>query len=315
MRRGTAVSWLTMVLAGGFVGACSATPTADEATAPPTAVTKTQASSRTALPSPTSSPTMESAAPSQSAAPVPSAESQDPASPAAADPAALPGWRIDFFDDFEQPITDSQWERYGWGDPPVGQGAMGIRSQDETFTRDGNLVVRTRYTDGQWRSGGVSSKQLFSASRGRWEVRARFPQAKGIGYAFLLWPVDEGWPPEIDFAEGHANGPQVMGVYHWDPDNKQEHRFFDNPSMDQWHTYGVIVEDKRIIFTFDGEEWGRIDHPQVTDKPMFVGFQAGAMDPHNAAPYTEVVDGGVPGPLTPATAEIEIDYVAHYVPD
>ena len=243
-----------------------------------------------------------------------------PASPGTSGPgtghdqsqAQIEGWSIDFFDGFDVPLEQTQWERYGWGDPPVGHGAMGVMSQRNSFTRDGNLVIRTQYEDGQWSAGGAGSKYVHTASYGRWEVRARFPQAKGIGYAFLLWPADEGWPPEIDFAEGRVNGPQVMGVYHWDPDNKQEHRFFDNHDMSGWHTYGVIVEPTLITFTIDGEPWGTIEHPSVTDKQMFIGFQTGAMDPNGWQNNTETVDGGVPGPLTPAVSDIEIDYVAHY---
>lgn len=229
--------------------------------------------------------------------------------------ARIEGWSIDFFEGFNAPLEQTRWERYGWGDPPVGHGAMGVMSQRNSFTRDGSLVIRTQYDNGQWSAGGAGSKYVHTASYGRWEVRARFPQAKGIGYAFLLWPADEGWPPEIDFAEGRVNGPQVMGVYHWDPDNKQEHRFFDNHDMSGWHTYGVIVEPTLITFTIDGEPWGTIEHPSVTDKQMFIGFQSGAMDPNGWQSSTETVDGGVPGPLTPAVADIEIDYVAHYTRD
>lgn len=228
--------------------------------------------------------------------------------------AQIDGWSINFLDDFDVPLEQTQWERYGWGDPPVGHGAMGVMSQRNSFTRDGCLVIRTQYDQGtgQWSAGGASSKYVYTASYGRWEVRAKFPQAKGIGYAFLLWPADEGWPPEIDFAEGRVNGPQVMGVYHWDPDNKQEHRFYDNDDMSGWHTYGVIVEPNRITFTIDGQPWGTIEHPSVTDKRLFIGFQTGAMDPGGWQSSTETVDGGVPGPLTPAISDIEIDYVAHY---
>jgi len=188
---------------------------------------------------------------------------------------------------------------------------MGVMSQKNSFTQNGELVVRTQYQDGQWSAGGTSSGKVFTASRGRWEVRAKFPQAKGVGYVFLLWPEDQGWPPEIDFAEGRVNGPRVEGTYHWDPDNKQEQRAFDNADMSGWHTYGVIVEDNLITFTLDGQEWGRIER-SITDKRMFFGVQTGAMDPNGSANRYETVDGGVPGPLTPAVSDIQIDYVAHY---
>ena len=280
------------------VGASEAAETSAERS-----VTKTSSEPESSAPTSTDSP---SAAPS----------SQQPASDETArhdqSQAELDGWTIDFFDGFDQPIEETQWERYGWGDPPVGHGAMGVMSQRNSFTQNGNLVIRTQYQNGQWSAGGAGSGNLFAASYGRWEVRAKFPQAKGIGYAFLLWPEDGSWPPEIDFAEGRVNGPEIMGVYHWDPDNKQEHRFVDHHDMSGWHTYGVIVEPNLITFTIDGQPWDTIEHPSVTDKRMWIGFQTGAMDPNGWQSDTETVDNGVPGPLTPEVADIEIDYVAHY---
>lgn len=227
--------------------------------------------------------------------------------------AAIDGWQIDYFEGFDLSIKQTKWVQYGWGDPAVGHGCMGVMSQRNSFTQDGKLVIRTQYENGQWSTGGAGSGDVFTASRGRWEVRAKFPKAKGVGYAFLLWPKDEGWPPEIDFAEGRVNGPRVEATYHWDPDNKQQQAFLDNHDMSGWHTYGVIVEKDHIIFTLDGKEWGRINHPNVTDKQMFLGVQAGAMNPNGINKHTETVDSGVPNPLTPAVSDIEIDYVAHYV--
>ena len=257
-----------------------------------------------------------SASPSGTAASPPDAGTASPSQPSGGSgrgrsEAEINGWSIDYFEGFDSSLEDLGWEHYGWGDPPVGHGAMGVMSQKNSFTQNGELVVRTQYQDGQWSAGGTSSGKVFTASRGRWEVRAKFPQAKGIGYVFLLWPEDQGWPPEIDFAEGRVNGPRVEGTYHWDPDNKQEQRAFDNAGMSGWHTYGVIVEDNLITFTLDGQEWGRIER-SITDKRMFFGVQTGAMDPNGSANRYETVDGGVPGPLTPAVSDIQIDYVAHY---
>ena len=257
-----------------------------------------------------------SASPSGTAASPPDAGTASPSQPSGGSgrgrsEAEINGWSIDYFEGFDSSLEDLGWEHYGWGDPPVGHGAMGVMSQKNSFTQNGELVVRTQYQDGQWSAGGTSSGKVFTASRGRWEVRAKFPQAKGVGYVFLLWPEDQGWPPEIDFAEGRVNGPRVEGTYHWDPDNKQEQRAFDNADMSGWHTYGVIVEDNLITFTLDGQEWGRIER-SITDKRMFFGVQTGAMDPNGSANRYETVDGGVPGPLTPAVSDIQIDYVAHY---
>ena len=294
---------------GPASAATSATPAGD-------ASASVAPSSSTEQPT-TAAPSGEpSASPSGTAASPPDAGTASPSQPSGGSgrgrsEAEINGWSIDYFEGFDSSLEDLGWEHYGWGDPPVGHGAMGVMSQKNSFTQNGELVVRTQYQDGQWSAGGTSSGKVFTASRGRWEVRAKFPQAKGVGYVFLLWPEDQGWPPEIDFAEGRVNGPRVEGTYHWDPDNKQEQRAFDNADMSSWHTYGVIVEDNLITFTLDGQEWGRIER-SITDKRMFFGVQTGAMDPNGSANRYETVDGGVPGPLTPAVSDIQIDYVAHY---
>lgn len=294
---------------GPASAAASATPAGD-------ASASVAPSSSTEQPT-TASPSDEpSASPSGTATSPPDAGTASPSHPSGGSgrgrsEAEINGWSIDYFEGFDSSLEDLGWEHYGWGDPSVGHGAMGVMSQKNSFTQNGELVVRTQYQDGQWSAGGTSSGKVFAASRGRWEVRAKFPQAKGVGYVFLLWPEGQGWPPEIDFAEGRVNGPRVEGTYHWDPDNKQEQRAFDNAGMSGWHTYGVIVEDNLITFTLDGQEWGRIER-SITDKRMFFGVQTGAMDPNGSANRYETVDGGVPGPLTPTVSDIQIDYVAHY---
>ena len=294
---------------GPASAATSATPAGDASASVAPSSSTEQPTAAAPSGEPSASPSGTAASPSDAGTASPSQPSEG--SGRGRSDAEINGWSIDYFEGFDSSLEDLGWEHYGWGDPPVGHGAMGVMSQKNSFTQNGELVVRTQYQDGQWSAGGTSSGKVFTASRGRWEVRAKFPQAKGVGYVFLLWPEDQGWPPEIDFAEGRVNGPRVEGTYHWDPDNKQEQRAFDNADMSSWHTYGVIVEDNLITFTLDGQEWGRIER-SITDKRMFFGVQTGAMDPNGSANRYETVDGGVPGPLTPAVSDIQIDYVAHY---
>ena len=298
--------------------ATSATPASDASA--PVAPSSSMGQPTTAAPSgePSASPSGTAASPSDAGTASPSQPSEG--SGRGRSEAEINGWSIDYFEGFDASFEDTKWGHYGLDRAAVGHGAMGIMSDENSLVENGNLIIRTQYRDGQWSAGGASSADAFAASRGRWEVRAKFPRAKGIGYAMLLWPEDEVWPPEIDFAEGRVNGPQVSGTYHWgepDPDkHKQEQRVFDNPDMNGWHTYGAIVEDDYIVFTFDGQEWGRITRDDVgegiTDKRMWFGVQTGAMDPNGSANQYETVDGGVPGPLTPAVSDIQIDYVAHY---
>jgi beta-glucanase (GH16 family) len=228
-------------------------------------------------------------------------------------PPAYAGWRTDWVDNLSVPIAQTKWGRYGWNNEAPGDGAMGVWSPANTFTSNGVMTLRTQYANGVWTSAGVSSGDLFSASGGRWEFRAKFPVSKGIQYAFLLYPADGTWPPEIDIAEGRVNGPQVMGAYHYDADNKQNLVFFDNPDMSGWHTYGVIVGATTITYTFDGRPWAVVTNPSVTTKKLWIGFQCSPMDPKGSAKRYETIDNGVPGPLTPAISDIQIDWVAHYV--
>ena len=81
----------------------------------------------------------------------------------------------------------------------------------------------------------------------------------------------------------------------------------------EWHTYGVILEGDTITYTIDGDNVvGRITNVPVTNKRLWLGFQTGAMDPNGEARAYETIDGGVPNPSTPASSEIQIDWVAHY---
>ena len=149
-------------------------------------------------------------------------------------PPAFSGWKVDWSDNFTTPLEASKWARYGYGGQAPGQGGMGVYQQSNAFTSNGNLVLRTQYENGAWSSAGLSSGDFYSASGGRWEIRAKFPVAKGIGYVFLLWPDDGTWPPEIDLAEGRVKGPQVMSTYHWGAANNRDSQFLNNSTMSAW---------------------------------------------------------------------------------
>ena len=227
-------------------------------------------------------------------------------------PPAFSGWKVDWADNFTTPIEQTTWARYGWGGQAPGQGGMGLYQQSNAFTSNGSLILRTQYQNGAWSSAGLSSGDFYAASGGRWEIRAKFPVAKGIGYVFLLWPNDGTWPPQIDLAEGRVNGPQVMSTYHWGASNNRDSQYLSNSNMSGWHSYGVIIGSSTITYTFDGKPWVTINNANVTTKKMWIGFQCAAMDPGGSANSYETVDNGVPGPLTPAVNDIAIDWVAHY---
>jgi beta-glucanase (GH16 family) len=242
------------------------------------------------------------------------AAAAETATPAPA--AAATTWTRDYADDFSGSLSSSRWGRYGYGYQPVGNGAMGTYSPDNVYASDGTMKLRTIYRNGAWTSAGVSGNPGFSAVGGKWEVRAKMPYAKGIGYVFLLMPADGSWPPELNIAEGRVNG-RVESFYHWGnpSDHRQAYSINSNVNTHEWHTYGAIMDaaNSRIIFTIDGDTvTGVINNVPVTGRKMWLGMQTGAMDPNGSAKAYETVDGGVPNSLTPASSEIQIDWIAHY---
>ena len=227
--------------------------------------------------------------------------------------AAASRWTRDYNYDFTGPQDDSKWGRYGWGYQPVNNGAMGVYKPENVYTHDGVMALRTKYENGQWSSAGVSGNPGFSAVGGKWEVRAKMPTAKGIGYAFLLMPTDGSWPPEVNIAEGRVNG-RVESFYHYGTaQSPQRGMSVAYINTHEWHTYGVILEGSTVTFTVDGDNvTGQLTNVPVTTKRLWLGFQTGAMDPNGEAKAYETIDGGVPNALTPASSEIQVDWVAHY---
>jgi len=214
----------------------------------------------------------------------------------------------DFYDDFNAGLA-STWGKYGYGRQAPGNGAMGLYDLSNVYVSGGNLTLRTQFSNGAWTSAGVSSGKGYSAYQGEWQIRARFDQAKGIGYAFLLYPNDSTWPPEIDIAEGKVNGPSVMSTLHWAPNNQQIQKWNTVPDMTAWHTYGVIIEPSTITYTLDGVPWTSFATANAPTKKMWIGLQTGAMSCPSAY---ECVPGGIPNAATPTSSTIQIDWVAHY---
>jgi hypothetical protein len=111
----------------------------------------------------------------------------------------LAGWRRVLSDDFAGTRLTSRWVAYdgqpsgdpaGWFDPAHVRVAGGL------------LTIRGAYQKarGKWVTGGVSTQRSVKQTYGKYDVRFRVDRGRGIAYAFLLWPVDGSWPPEIDFA-------------------------------------------------------------------------------------------------------------------
>ena len=234
-------------------------------------------------------------APAASAAPV-----------ALAAPGDLAGWTQDFVDDFNGSLNTSRWGRYE-SSAPSSSKLLSEYDAANVYTSNGSMVLRTRNAGGgDWRSAGVSSAPGFSATAGKWAVRAKFDRGYGIWYSFLLYPKGGGWPPEVDIAEGTAGGPRVMSTFHWSTANLTDSRFNYGVDMTQWHTYGVVLSTGTLQFTIDGVVWATMNNSASPRIPMWLGIQAGA----KACPGS--TGECVSSTKTPTDSKIYIDWVSHW---
>jgi beta-glucanase (GH16 family) len=150
--------------------------------------------------------------------------------------------------------------------------------------------------------GDVSNALGLVQSYGRHTVRQRVGRGFGVSAVALLWPHDDGWPPEIDFAEddGVRPGRDAMdATLHYGPDNAQIGRTV-HADFTRWHVMGV--EWTRLVYTLDGRPWAAVRSSGVPSRPMELDLQASTGtcgDRFQACPDAS----------TPARVDFQIDRV------
>lgn len=221
------------------------------------------------------------------------------------------GWQADFVDNFDSSLNTGVWGRYMAG-VPTGTTSAYLKD-NATVTRSplsaggGVLQLHTRYQNGHWTSAGLSSGRGFAATQGKWQIKAKFDRAYGVGYAILLYPKGGAWPPEIDLAEGTAGGNHIMATVHYGTakQNFQIQRFLFTVDMTKWHIYGVSVTNSEIDYLIDGKIWAKVKTSHTPRVPMWLGVQAGVKDCRHST-------GECLSATTPKSSAISIDWVAHY---
>ena len=146
----TSVSTEQAFSSGPAGTAASATPVGDASA--PTAPSSSMGESPAATSGePSASPNGTADSPSDAATASPSQSSE--ASGRGRSEVEIDGWNVDFFEGFDASIEETGWEQYG-DNPLTDPGAMGMRLRRDSFTQNGELIIRTQYQDGQWSAGG-----------------------------------------------------------------------------------------------------------------------------------------------------------------
>lgn len=215
----------------------------------------------------------------------------------------LPGWKQTLADDFTGPVSDN-WGIYQ-GQPTGDPG--GWFDSTHVAAAKGELVIkgtRKQTPNGRiYATGGMMAQR--SQVYGRFEVRFKMDKGRGIQFNLLLWPSDDSWPPEINFAED--NGKERNGfatTLHYGPPHKTVSRYLKIDTS-KWHTAGVEWAPGKLSYLMDGKVWATVEASYVPRAPMSLAVQTQAW--HCGTQWA-----GCPNSSTPKEVNLHVDWVVIY---
>jgi beta-glucanase (GH16 family) len=223
-------------------------------------------------------------------------------------------WRCSFVEDFDEPGLD----RDRWFVQTTTQGDFGVGGEcfvgdpDNVAVADGSLRLTVRQEDTSvpcprasnpgfatpFTAGSIISTPSLDQTYGRYEIRARMPNAlvPGIHFAFWLWPRDLNAYPvtfgdgdhdrwtngELDVLEWYSRYPyhQVPYIHYahtyvqtstgkWVPNDPNITKACLVGRMSDWHTYALEWTPTSIRMLFDGTVCLENTHwtPRNTEMP------------------------------------------------
>jgi hypothetical protein len=231
----------------------------------------------------------------------------------------IPGWNQTYAQDFSGLSLPSGWLAYtgepggdpaGWWDPShvsVSGGELRILSSRDPAHCPSGCTALDDFV-----SGGL---QLYGHAQtyGKYEIRMRADNAKGLGLTVLLWPTDN-WPPEIDMVADVGLSPRVgtaVGTIVYGSSNNPSVIGVKNTTADltQWHTWGAEWTQGKVVFTLDGNVWATVTNPGISSVPMNLAIQM------QAYPCDGIGgEAGCPDSSTPTSSDFDIDWVTQYSP-
>jgi beta-glucanase (GH16 family) len=172
-------------------------------------------------------------------------------------------------------------------------------------------VLKEVLFNNEYVSGILTTQKSFSQKYGYFELRAKIPLGVGVWPAFWLLANDGGWPPEIDAMEGRGQRPgDVVMTTHWrNPSTGLvEYCGFDFSVPNAWidfHDYGVLWEQDRIVYFVDRRPVSDIEVPTGFEDPMYMIVNL-AMGAKNFGGV------GFVDAKSPDTVEFQIDRISAY---
>lgn len=224
-------------------------------------------------------------------------------------PASAASWHRILDDEFDgSTLNRTLWNAYDGQPGGSGSSWTGWWDPSHVEVRNGIANLRT-YQDSRfgnrWVSGGMSNNKGQHYTYGKYNVMFRADAGYGVNIVMLLWPDNNGWPPEIDFGENGAPDGQrswISSTLHYGT-GSQFTQFVLNRDFTQWHCIGVEWSPGLIQYTIDGSYWGTIRGSTVPSLPMH--FAAAAMAGMSGNRYHPAPSSST----TPREVDLQFDWV------
>lgn len=209
---------------------------------------------------------------------------------------SAPGWKLVWSDEFEQ---DGLPDPANWGYDVGGHGWGNQELQFYTEARkenarveQGHLIIEARHEpweDREYTSARLVTRGKHDWREGRFEIRARVPEARGTWPAIWMLPVEwtygsGHWPDvgEIDIMEHVGHAPGVVHAsahsrdYQWQKGTQRTGTIEVPDATTAFHTYAVEwtadelrgYVDDRLYFAYRNEGRGWTAWPY--DQPFYL---------------------------------------------
>jgi beta-glucanase (GH16 family) len=168
-------------------------------------------------------------------------------------PNALSGYTLKYSQDFRVGGSlPTGWAAFD-GTPGDDPGAEW--SPSNVAVKDGMLELTTTRNPAdhsEWISGGVCDCGE-PMTYGAYFVRSRIT-GPGPSQVELLWPADNQWPPEVDFAESWGDTNEIQGTDHYGTGSNAALNAV-KVNLRKWHTFGMVWTPKSITYILNGHAW------------------------------------------------------------
>lgn len=177
-------------------------------------------------------------------------------------------YTVAFADEFDGALDEKIWENVSFG-PRKG----GYWAPEQSFTRDGNLVIETSYRENGDASGyytGCLNLRSVDYTYGYYEIRCKVDDIRGAWSAFWLMPdnishmeqkAQDGC--ELDIFETAVRD-KIQNALHYDgyAGNRKRVTRVDD-LYDGFHTFGLDWKRESLHFYYDGKLLWEVTDPDL----------------------------------------------------